>query len=62
MRRSSMKNLIIGVLTGIIDRNICVTSNSDAFAIGFGAVCMAGCVYFAMKEVDRRCAKKGRRF
>lgn len=48
-----MKNGIIGILVAIIYRNICITQNSDTFAIMIGAVCMAGCVYFLMREVDK---------
>lgn len=55
-----MKNAIIAVLSAIIYRNICV--GNDTFAIAFGTVCMAGCVYFMMREVDKWSAKKGRRW
>ena len=55
-----MKNVIIAILTAIIYRNICVTTNSDSFAIAFGAVCMAGCVYFLMRETDKWSAKRNK--
>lgn len=55
---TEMKNAIIATMAAVIYRNACVASNSDTFAIGFGALCMAGCVYFLMREIDKRSAKR----
>lgn len=57
-----MKNVIIAALASIIYRNICITSSSDTFAITWGTVCMAGCVYFFMREVDKWSAKRNKRW